>query len=167
MQEECHFCGFLWRICPDTPDQQPVGVYAVGRAGEQRTQVLTCDDLYIVDLIGTHDLDLIHLIGECAVQHDQLECVAELHFVQLGKQLGVGETAVGRQYAVRVAAADRESGAGQMAAGNVEHLSGNAVVNRQFHAELGDVDITHYAVAVYVQNFFVALKLRVVHQRGG
>ena len=56
--------------------QQPVGVDAVRRTGDQRTQLLAVLDLQMREVRRLHDPDMIHLIGKGLIQDRQRERVA-------------------------------------------------------------------------------------------
>ena len=52
---------------PGTPDQKPVGVDAIGGAGQQGAEVFPRNDLDVVGFVGEYHLDLIYLVGDGAV----------------------------------------------------------------------------------------------------
>lgn len=147
------------------PDQQPVGIDAVGCAGQQCTVVRAVNDAYVVDFVGSNNFDLIHLIGDGPVQNCNGKGVAQLHFIQFRKELGMGQAPVGGKYAVCILAAHRKRGPLQMAAGNIQHFRGNAVIHRQLHAQLLNSHIAHNAVSADVQDLVIALQLAIIQQR--
>ena len=91
----------------DTADEKPMGIDAVRSAGKQGAVVSAFDDLQIRGVGGLNDLDEIHLIGQHLIQHDNLEGIVFFHPVQIGKQLGTGQTSMGREDTVSIFATHR------------------------------------------------------------
>ena len=89
-------------------DEQAVGVDAVGRAGDQCTEILIGIDLEILQLLGENDSNLVNLIGEGAVEDLEQELVARLELVDVGEQLRGRQASVSGHRAVGALAADRE-----------------------------------------------------------
>ena len=73
---------------PVPPDQQPVGIDALGGAGPQGTQILAQLDGQILDDVGLHDADLVHLIGQRLFQHMEHEQIPHRQLVQIREQTG-------------------------------------------------------------------------------
>ena len=102
------------------PDQKPVGVDAVGGAGHQGAEILPFDDPQRARLLGLHDQDLIHLIGQHLVQHPEQEHIPLLQLVQVGEQLGAGKSPVAGEDAVGALAAHRQAGPFQVPDGDLK-----------------------------------------------
>ena len=81
---------FLDGLDADATNQQPVGVDAVGGAGEERAVIHAFHDEKVLKFGGGDDLDLVHLIGQDLVQDRDLEGIAQFQSVQIGKELGAG-----------------------------------------------------------------------------
>ena len=96
-----------------------MAVDAIGRAGDKCAVLLALLNGKVVQFVGQHSADLIHLVGQCLVQHSQQEYVALGQLIQIGEQLGAGQTAVAGQDTVRTLAAGRKRGALHMADSNL------------------------------------------------
>ena len=66
---------------------------------------------------------------------------------------------------MRALAAHRKARALQMARRDIQHARIGAMVNRQLHADFGNIDIPHDARAVYVEQAAVLRQLRALGQR--
>ena len=84
----------------------PVGVDAVGCAGDQSAVVLPLRDVQIIQLLGEDDADLIHLIGHDLVEDEHREGVTHGHLVQVSEQPGGAQAPVACQDGVGALAAD-------------------------------------------------------------
>ena len=100
-------------------NQQPVGIDAVGGAGHQGAVVLPLRDFQRGGILRLHDEDLIHLIGQNLIQHPQEEGIPLPELVQVGEQLGAGQTPVTGEDAVGTLPAHRQAGPFQMAHGHL------------------------------------------------
>ena len=101
-------CGGVVVVHAVPSDEQAVGVDAVGRAGDQCTEILIGIDLEILQLLGENDSNLVYLIGEGAVEDLEQELVARLELVDVGEQLRGRQASVSGHRAVGALAADRE-----------------------------------------------------------
>ena len=97
-----------------------MGIDAKGGAGDQRAIVLTLGDSEERGIVRQDGMDGIHLISKGFVQYLQVEHIAQLQFVQIGKHLLCGHTGMPRQDGVRTFAADRQRTAKKMANANVQ-----------------------------------------------
>ena len=100
-------------------NQQPVGIDAVGGAGHQGAVVLAFYNFQCGGILRLHDEDLIHLIGQDLIQHPQKEGIPLPELVQVGEQLGAGQTPVTGEDAVGALPAYRQAGPFQMADGHL------------------------------------------------
>ena len=75
--------------------------------------------------------------------------------IQIGKELGTGQTPVTGEHAVGTLPAHRQAGPFQMAHGHLQNRILGAVVNGQTHVNFRDLDIAHDSLAGDVQQPFV------------
>ena len=141
-----------------SPHQKAVGVDAVGGAGHQGDVILAVHHLEVVRLGGQYNGDLVHLVGEHAVQDRDGEGVAYFQLVQIGEQLGAGQAAVGRNDRVGALAAHRQAGALQVTCRHLQHAIAGAVVDGQLHTDLFNGDVAHNAGAGHIQRIFIGRK---------
>lgn len=170
VRRDTHVEVVLLVLDPAPPDQQPVGVDAVRRAGHQRAQVHARNDLHFGDILRLDDRDLIHPVGQGLVQNRKIEEIPDLHGVQIAEELGAGQAPVSAEdavgpvirlqpvFLVRMGAARRQRCAGDMADGRLQHRVAGAVVNRQVHVDLRDGDEPHVARRVDVQLGLVVIQ---------
>ena len=128
-----------------------MGVDAVGSAGHKGQVVLALHHLQVLYLGGQHNGDLVHLVGQHPVQHRHRKGVAYFQLVQMGKQLGTGQTPVRRDDRMGAFAAHRQAGALQMSCAGLQHRIPGAVVDGQLHVDPGNGDVAHDAGAGDVQ----------------
>ena len=136
--------------------KQAVGIDTVGSAGQESAVVLALDGLQVACLRGEHHLDLIHLIGEDTVENGYPEPVANLQFIEVGEQLGAGQTSVTREDTVSRITAHRESSSGEMTDADLQDFLSDTVVNGELGVELVDVDIAHDTRACYIESLIIA-----------
>ena len=89
--------------------QKPVGVDAVGRASDKRTQVFSGLNLQGSDVLRLDDQDAVNLVGQNLVEHADDERIAFDNLIEIGKQLCAGQSAMAGEDAVCAFAADRET----------------------------------------------------------
>ena len=140
-----------------------MGIDAVGRTGDKGAEVLPFCDLEDLHLVGIDDDDLVDLIGQGLVEDAHEEDVAQLDLIEVGEELGAGQAAMARQNAMAGRAADGKRRALDMADGDLQYGGVDAVVDRQRHLDVGDLDIAHDAAARDIQQAFVFGALVVAH----
>ena len=85
----------LLQVCNTmSTDQQSVGIDTVGGTGKHGAIVLTLADHEAVYLMRLYNEDLIYLIGQDLVQNTEHKQVSLADLVQVGKELGAGQTPV-------------------------------------------------------------------------
>ena len=152
--------GLAILVCdPMSSHQKPVGIDAIGGAGDQCAEVLTLFNLQVREIRGLHDADLIHLVGEGLVQDVQGEGIPLREFVQVRKELCRGKAPVPGQYGMGALPADRERSLLQVPDGGLQNAIAGAMVDRQLHVDLGNVDVPHISGAIEVQQAVVLLLL--------
>ena len=145
-----------------SPDEQPVGVNAVGRAGHKGHIILTLRDRKAVHLVGKDRFDLVHFIRKPAVQNADTERIADFHLGQARQHLGRRKPCVTGKNTVGRFSADRQRGARYMADPGAEHRVRHPVVNRKIHIDLIDHQVSHHPApdriepAVVVRQLFSA-----------
>ena len=149
---------------PVAANQKAVGVDAVRRAGDQRTQVLALLDQQRLGVLRLDDQDLVDLIGEGLVKHADHEDVACDELVEVGKQLCRGQAAVTRDDTVAALAAYGQARPFEVADGDLKDVLLGAVVYGERDLDVRDLDIAHYAGAVDVQELIVSHLLLVREQ---
>ena len=133
-------------------------VDAVGGAGHQGDVILAVHHLEVVRLGGQNDGDVVHLVGEHAVQHGDGKGIAHFQPVEIGEQLGAGQAAVSRNDRMGALAAHRQAGALQVACSDLQHAIAGAVVDGQLHTDLFNGDVAHNAGAGHIQRIFIGRK---------
>ena len=96
-----------------------MGIDAVGGTGDQGAVVLPLFNAQVIQLIWLYGADLIHLVGQGLVQNPQNEGIPLCQLVQIGEQLGAGQTPVAGQDAVGPRPAGGQGGAFNMAHSNL------------------------------------------------
>ena len=152
--------------CSRDPDQESVGVDAVGRTGHQRHIVFAGIDLHQLHVFRENDVDLIHLIGVFLSQDEQGEPVARPQLVQLREQLGGGKSPVSGDHRMGAFAAHGKRAPLQVARGDLQNGVAGAVVDTEIALDGGDLDIPHHAGAVEIQLGFILGKLVFLQQTG-
>ena len=147
----------------DAAHQQPMRVDRIRRTGHQRHIVLPRLDGQRLDLFRQNHRDLIHLIGERLIQCVNRESVADLHQIQIAEQLGRRQTAVRREHRVGALAADGQGRAFYMADHLLQHVLIRAVCDGKPQIQLRDLDITHHAIAIEVEQRIVFRLFRLGH----
>ena len=152
-------------LYPMSPHQQAMAVDAIGRAGDKCAVLLALLNGKVVQFVGQHSADLIHLVGQCLVQHPQQEYVALGQLIQIGEQLGAGQTAVAGQDTVRTLAAGRKRGALHMADGDLQNRLVRAMIDGKVTLYFGNLDVAHDAVVRNIQQGFIDLLLLLGHDK--
>ena len=127
---------------PGAANQQPVGIDADGRAGDQSAKILPFDDFQRLHLIRLHHQHLIHLISQHFIENVQIKPIPQLQLVQIGKQLRFRHTPVAGQSTMGAFAAQGITGFRQMADSVGKDVVAGALINRQVHINFGNGDIT-------------------------
>lgn len=130
------------------PDQQPVGVDAVGRAGHQGTVVLPRLHAEGRKVGRLDDQDLVALVSVCAVEDRQRPYIPLDDLVEIREEAGARQAAVTGQNAVGRLAPYGETAARDVADGDLKDGLVHPVVNRQLDADLRYVDVPHDAGGV-------------------
>lgn len=141
--------------------QQPVGVDAVGRAGDKGAVVLPVLDRQVAEFLRLDDADLVHLVGQGLVQHVEDEGVPFRQLVQVGEQLGAGQPAVAGQHRVGAGAAHRKAAALDVADADLQSGLVGAVVDGQIDVDLVDLDVADHVGAGHVHGGVVLGQLLV------
>ena len=135
--------------------QKPVGVDAVGRASDKRTQVFSGLNLQGSDVLRLDDQDAVNLVGQNLVEHADDERIAFDNLIEIGKQLCAGQSAMAGEDAVCAFAADRETCPVQMSDRDLQNGIAGAVVDRQRDVDGRNLDIAHDAGAADVQQTLI------------
>lgn len=125
------------------PNQQPMTVHPHGNARHQRYIVLTVHDLKLGGIGGDYFFDLIHSIGEIPVIHMDIEHSPLLEFGQVGEQTDPAHAGMPRQDRMGAGTAHGHGGFRQVAHALHENIIADSVVNRQEHADAGNLHIAH------------------------
>ena len=123
----------------------------VRRAGNQRAEI---PPLHLAEqrgFIGGYDVDRIHLVGQHPVQNVQVKHVALGQLLQIGKQPLIAHAGMACENAVGALTPHRQGRAQQMTDATLQSRTVRAVVNRQVYVDLGDLHISHDAVALEIQ----------------
>ena len=120
-----------------------MGVDAERRAGDQRHEVVTGLDAEGLRLGRLDHPGVVHLVGEHLAEDLDDESVADLHLVQPGEHLGLGQAAVAGDHRVGSDAPDRQRRALEMAEPLEQGLVGGAVVDGQVEVDRGDLQPRH------------------------
>ena len=123
-----HTVGFIRHIDPAflgsvdlvRPDQESLGIDAVGGAGQQGAVVLPFLNSDQGDVVRLYDADLIHLVGQDLIEDGECKGIPGLHAVQMGKEQGRGQAAVGGNNAVGAGTSDGQAAALKMSGGDAE-----------------------------------------------
>ena len=83
-----------------TSHQQPMGIYAIWRAGDEGAVILAFDNLQSGGLLRLDDQYLIDLIGQHLIENPEHEYRAFLQLIEVGEQLCAGQTAMTGQNAM-------------------------------------------------------------------
>lgn len=137
------------------PDEHPMAVDSVRRAGDKGAVITVFDDLQLVQLLGFHNAYLIHLIGQGLIEDMEHKRLALGHFIQIGQQSRAGEAPVPGQHAVGRRPPYRKRCPVQMSHGDLQHAVLRAVVHREADADFRNLNITHDAGFRHVQQGFI------------
>lgn len=66
--------------------QKPMGIHAVGGTGEQCHQILAGLHRQALSILRLYHLNVIHLIGQCLIQHMNQKMITQLQLIQVCKQ---------------------------------------------------------------------------------
>jgi hypothetical protein len=140
-------------------DQQSVGIDTVGGTGKHGTIVLTLADHEAVYLMRLYNEDLIYLIGQDLIQNAEHKQVSLADLVQVGKELGAGQTPVSGNNAVGTLPTYRKAGPLQVTDSDLEDRVLGAVIYRERNTDAGDLNIAHNTVTGNVQELVILLLL--------
>ena len=139
--------------------EHPVRVNTVRRAGKQCTIVLPFLNSQIRKIRRLYDADLVYFIGQSSVQDIQLECVPNDQLIKICKEPCLRQPAVAGQHAMTALASDRQTCAGKMTHSILKNLRIRCVIERKFHIDLLNLDISHDSRSINIKFFFVCLDL--------
>ena len=110
------------RLDAVSPHQQTMGIYAVGRAGHQRHQILPLHGEQRLYLVRLHHQNLIHLVKKLLAQYPQRKAVPRLHLVKIGEQQRRRQPPVTGKHRMGALSAHRQRGTAQMPDPMLQHL---------------------------------------------
>ncbi len=148
------------------PNQEPVGIDAIGGAGHEGTQILALLNEQGLGVLWLHDQNLVYLIGQHLIQHAQPEPIPHHQPIQVGEKSGTGQAPVAGQDAVGALPAHGQARPLQVPHSHLQNRILGAVVNGQGHIQAGDFDVAHNAHAGHVQQPLI-FRLLVVVQKVG
>ena len=134
--------------------KQPVAVDAVWRAGHQRQQILTLNDLQFARVVRLYHVRIGDGIFERPIQNTNVDLIAVFQLVEVIKELLRRVAAVGRDAGMGAFTTDWERGVLQVTRSLWQDTVGLAVVNGKLDVYRRDLKIAHYPV-IDVQNVIV------------
>ena len=118
-------------------------VDTVRRTGDQCDIIHSLFDTDIVRFVRKHDLDLIDGIRQNLIENVDIEQIAGFEGIEIGKELGAGQSGVTCKHAVRTLAADRKAGAFHMTDAFLQDILLKSVIDRVICANHGNINISN------------------------
>lgn len=144
---------FIRRDIRDTAPlhQQAVGIYAGGRTGHQRTQILTGFNSQIGDIMGQNRMNFPYLIGKGFIQNMQIENIPLPQLLQIREHLLGSHAAVAGDDGMSTFSAHRQRGTQQVSRSSVQRIRACSMVDGKVHADFRYFHIPHYSASTYIQ----------------
>ena len=109
-------------------------------------------------VMGQHNVDGIHLIGQNLIQNFQIEHIALFHKIQVREHLLICHAGMGCQNRVSAFTTHRKGCAKQMPYADLQGICIGAMVDGQGHGNIGNLHIAHDAVSGEVQKGSVVFR---------
>ena len=144
---------FIRRDIRDTAPlhQQAVGIYAGGRTGHQRTQILTGFNSQIGDIMGQNRMNFPYLIGKGFIQNMQIENIPLPQLLQIREHLLGSHAAVTGNDGMSTSSTHRQRGTQQVSRSSFQRIPACSMVDGKVRADFRYFHIPHYPASTYIQ----------------